>query len=687
MKLFFGTFMVFALCWPVVSSGEKYQWEFAGWYGGGAFPNVVYDPNVKDRVYLVSDVAGLYRSDTGGETWRLMTKGLTNYIGATLEIAPSDSNLIFSGMKHGLFVSRNAGKYWEKVESLPRDISFVRPHNYKSITIANSDSERLCVGTAKGHIFCSKNGGQSWTKLNLREESIPEDAPIAVLHYDERSNGLWIAHEKGLSHYDFHSKKIETILERAAGVNDLVVNKLGMYVAGGDRVLSSFDGGDSWKASTPFPQGEVFRLDVSKGRQIYAAVNYGWRGRLYLSRDQGRTWEEIGLDKTGDLEGNPTRIWANRFGKVASIKMNPFNHNELFETDWWGVWKSRDGGLSMQEKIQGAPNAVGSDIHFSSNGVLYVATMDNGLLKSQDHGNRYTALFPKHGHHAEINGHVWQVVSSEAGKHIVATSSPWGKKISQVIISNDGGETFDIVRRGLPATRSKKNTMWHEGYPRALAADPTDRFRLYLGIDGDDHGGFFISQDRGKSWKLSAGQPDSRRIYNGLAVDPTDPRRIVWGANGKGGGVYITEDRGKTWAHVFKKMKWVFDVAIDAQGIIYAVGDHRGAAIYRSGDSGKTWTRLHSFPEGRAAQAFAIDPNNPARLALSAVHWGGDGPGAMYYSQDYGKHWVDVTGDLPVGSGASSATFDPTGKFLFVNLYAASIWKLDLSPFMMNSPS
>ena len=509
--------------------------------------------------------------------------------------------------------------------------------------------------------------------------TLPEGESIRALSFDEENNGLWIAHRNGLSRYDFNSKDTQEILKMDRGANDLVVNLDGIFVGGGQRVFSSFDQGKSWNVSKKFAVGEVFRIEISKDRKVYAAVNQGWRGRLYVSPDQGQSWQEISGKKLVDLFGNPTRAWANPFGKIASIKINPFDDQELIETDWWGVWKSVDGGQSVEEIITGAPNAVGSDIHFSENGELYAATMDNGLLKSQDNGKQYEALFPKHGYRSNINGHVWRVTSSTGGRHIIATSSPWGQKINQIIVSNDGGNSFDIVQEGLPLARPQKNTMWHEGFPRALAIDPTDPSRVYLGIDGDDGGGLFISNDGGKSWGKSSGQPRSLRIYNGLAVDPTDSSRIVWGACGKGGGVYISKDRGKTWKHTFDKMKWVFDVFIDLNGVIYALGDSNGAAIFKSEDRGQTWIHLQLFPKGGAAEAFAIDPRNPNRLALSTVHWGGNAPGGVYLSQNKGNKWLDLTGDLPIGSGASSITFAPDGKFLFANLYAGSIWKLNIS--------
>ena len=46
-------------CTTALAAGAS--WEFAGWYGGGCYPNLVLDPHTKGRVYLASDVAGIFR--------------------------------------------------------------------------------------------------------------------------------------------------------------------------------------------------------------------------------------------------------------------------------------------------------------------------------------------------------------------------------------------------------------------------------------------------------------------------------------------------------------------------------------------------------------------------------------------------------------------------------------------------
>src|SRR6185295_7816959 len=107
----------------------------------------------------------------------------------------------------------------------------------------------------------------------------------------------------------------------------------------------------------------------------------------------------------------------------------------------------------------------------------------------------------------DMNGHIWRVLL--LGEKILATSSPWGADFNQVILSQDKGATFQKIRQGLPPQRSVMNTVWQHGYARALAAHPDRPDTIYLGIDGDDYGGFFVSTDGGRSWTRPTQQPGS----------------------------------------------------------------------------------------------------------------------------------------------------------------------------------
>jgi hypothetical protein len=77
--------------------------------------------------------------------------------------------------------------------------------------------------------------------------------------------------------------------------------------------------------------------------------------------------------------------------------------------------------------------------------------MDNGLTVSSDGGKSYRPLFPAQGYRPDVNGHVWRVLTfGEKDETIIATSSPWGQDINQIILSADGGRNFELIRNACP---------------------------------------------------------------------------------------------------------------------------------------------------------------------------------------------------------------------------------------------
>ena len=198
----------------------------------------------------------------------------------------------------------------------------------------------------------------------------------------------------------------------------------------------------------------------ARALKIYAAANHNWVGKILVTADKGITWVTMVTTITPDLIANPTDVWNDMNNKITFFKMNPFDPKVMFRGTNWGLFRSNNIGINWFEKIKGAPNTVGSDIKFIGND-LFVATMDNGLLKSLDQGATYKTVFPLNKPQAPLAGHVWRVVAPSTNK-IVATMSPWNEKVNQVIHSTDGGVTFTIVRSGLPLTRPKVNTMWGE---------------------------------------------------------------------------------------------------------------------------------------------------------------------------------------------------------------------------------
>ncbi len=665
---------------PAVSEAS---WQFAGWYGGGAYPSVVPDTKVNGRFYLLSDVAGLWRSDDRGTKWNFITRGVDNLHTAVLAIAPSNNNVLYTGTKGGVHKSSDAGATWAALAGTKGVVTFKRPDNYRSIAVHHTDSNRVYAGTNTGWVYTSSNGS-TWAKVG----SYPfgSATPISALHLSNDNSTLIAASPLGLARCNPSTGTWTRMLTGTKAYDMMGVTYAGVetvYVTAGNKIAYSSDKGVSWSYTGTIPTGSAFRLYAktdASGTRIFVGSQVNWSGDAYLSTNKGATWTNIERGVVHDTLGNPSRVWTKGLQKPLSVAIDPFNSNVLYWTDWWGVFRSDDGGLTWQERIKGAPNTVATDVVIGPTGSVYVGSMDNGLMKSNDAGVSYTALAPKSGlSSSSYTGHFWRVlVLGTTGQRVITTSSPWDVSVNQIAISNDGGASFAFVKAGLPATRPVVNTVWDKGYARAIAVDPKNDNKIYLGIDGDDGGGLYVSSNGGTSWTRSSGQPASRRIYNGLAVDPVTTTRLYWATVGNGGGVYRSENSGASWTKVFSGSAYVFDLAVSREGVVYAAADTGGPVLYVSKDRGTTWQLMKKFAGTGTCEAITVDPLNSKQIAVSTVKWDDYANNKIYLSKDGGVTWNDVSSDLPNGSGAAHMAFSRDGKFLYVSRYAGSVYRMPL---------
>ena len=415
---------------------------------------------------------------------------------------------------------------------------------------------------------------------------------------------------------------------------------------GADGVWKSTDKGKTWAKSSEgikSPAREV-AISPANAQDVYAIATGGWDGHFYASHDGGKTWTESSK-LANDADANPTE--AGGLSSPTNLCINPVNPQELFMSANWRPAISADGGRTWSESDRGADITCFMDIRFQGTRV-YGSAMDEGTLVSEDNGKHWKQLWPRK-YDTQISGHIWQhAITDNNGKdRIIAACSPWDASFpNRVIVSEDGGTTFKIARAGLPDYRPTANTMWGLSYPRGLAVDRTNPKVAYLGMDGDatdgkSGGGIFKSTDGGYTWQQLAHQPGSRRCFFGLSIDPTDSKRLYWGACGTDGGVWRSEDGGESWQHVFKNGAWVFNVMVTPNGDVYCAETN----VWRSTDHGKTWKQLTHFT-GTTVVGLEADPRDPKTLWVSRLVWGDDAIGGVHKTTDGGVTWQDITGNL-----------------------------------------
>jgi photosystem II stability/assembly factor-like uncharacterized protein len=152
-------------------------------------------------------------------------------------------------------------------------------------------------------------------------------------------------------------------------------------------------------------------------------------------------------------------------------------------------------------------------------------------------------------------------------------------------------------------------------------------------------GAILLSMSPGGQQTGSTERPYVGGDLHSLAVDPTDPDKVVVG--GHDGGA-VSNDGGKTWWQASglegaDPMGWV--ISPDDPQKMY-VGGHPG--FYRSEDGGKSFSQDNSDLPGTDVHGLGMDPQNPDTLYAYIVDYG------IYRSPVAGESWEPVSSEAGI---------------------------------------
>lgn len=128
--------------------------------------------------------------------------------------------------------------------------------------------------------------------------------------------------------------------------------------------------------------------------------------------------------------------------------------------------------------------------------------------------------------------------------------------------------------------------------------------------------------------------------FHALAFSPDDPNVVFFGHHH---GIMRSDDGGRTWSALVQR------AGFDAMGMAVSHGNSR--QIYLAGhnvfqtspDGGKSWQPVeHNLP-GTDIHAFAMSPDDPARLYAFVVGHG------FFQSADGGRQWQPLPNQPPGG--------------------------------------
>jgi photosystem II stability/assembly factor-like uncharacterized protein len=334
-------------------------------------------------------------------------------------------------------------------------------------------------------------------------------------------------------------------------------------------------------------------------------------------------------------------------GRVSRACGVPGDPNTYYAaTASGGVWKSTDGGLTWEPIFDDQPvSSIGSiAVAPSDPNVIYVGSGEanirgnvaagNGIYKSTDAGKTWTHVWRQEG---QIGTMVVHPTNPEIAYAAVLGRAFGPNPERGVYRTTDGGKTWQQVL--------KKNA---DTGASDVALDPSNPRILFAGLwearrypwdlkSGGPGSGLYVSRDGGDTWTELRGKglPDGIWGKVGVAVAPSDGRRVYALIEAEQGGLFRSDDGGETWTRAsgyrgLRQRAWYYStLTVDPRNpdVVW----FPQVPMLKTIDGGKTISFVKGMQHGDHHDLW-IDPKNPKRMI-------GANDGGVTITNDGGEHW------------------------------------------------
>jgi photosystem II stability/assembly factor-like uncharacterized protein len=705
---------------------SEFKWRLVGPSSpAGRVWQVVGDENNPRTFYVCTAGGGLWKSTDNGTTLIPIFDNETSASTGAVAMARSNSNLVWVGTGEpantranswgdGVYKSNDSGKTWEHMGlGDSRQISAIVIHPTKPDTVYVAAMGYEWGRNSERGIFKTTDGGKSWSKI------------------------LYINDTTGFIDLQADPKNPEVLY--AAAWQRFRFGGGDMAESGPDSGLyKTSDGGRKWtKLSNGLPQEDKGKITIAVARNnpkiVYAAILTGEpagggkrtidTGGIFRSSDAGKSWQRMNptmtsyyYDRINVDPGDDNRIWMPVFDLMVStdggktlVKANMKHvHNDLH-----GIWIDPndnqhiliggDGGVNVSYNRgatwQQAVLPIGQfyEVAVDNQDPYYVygGMQDTGhwLGPSQTYDNEGITNYD--WIKLRFNGDGMSIHADPTDPNVIYMVQEFGNFSRLDLRTWDRKELMPIAdeakKRGLHPFR-------YDWTPPMIISQH-DTQVLYLGSNY-----LFKFTNRGEKWEVISpdltAQQDrelkgNKKDYTGyhsygalfsIAESPLDPKVIWTGADD--GPIFVTRDGGSSWTDVtanFPASAPTYAVVgeIEAsrfdKGIAYVAydahtrEDHK-PYLYATNDYGKTWSNITGdLPAGGSSYVIREDPVNP-NLLFAGTEFG------VYLTLDRGVHWVQLKNNLPT-VGVRAMVIQPREHELVVGTFGRAIWITDIAPF------
>lgn len=615
---------------------------------GGRIADVEVHPRDRSTWYVAVGSGGVWKTTNAGVTWTPVFDQQPSFSIGEITLDPQNPEVVWVGTgenvsgRHvawgdGVYRSRDGGRSWAQA-GLPKSEHIGRilvDPRASDIVLVAAEGPLWSSGGERG-VYRTTDGGATWTR---------------VLHIDE---------DTGVTDLEFDPSNPDVVYAAAYQRRRHVHG----FLAGGPQsgIHKSTDGGKTWRqVTTGLPAEHMGKIGLAVTPAdpdlVYATIeaNADERG-FYRSTDKGESWEK----RNSYLSGGTGPHY------YQEIEASPTNPDLVYQMDVF-LKVTRDGGNTF------ATLESGRDKH-SDNHALWIDPNDGRHLIVGTDGGLYETW-----DEARTFRHFPNLPIAQFYKVALSNKTPFYDVLAGAQdLGTLHGPSRTLHRDGI------RNQDWYtplgaDGY--GVAFDPRDPDLLYLMYQE----GYLYRRDRRSEESISIRpqpadtDPPERWNWDApLLVSSHDPQRIYYASQ----RLWRSDDRGNSWRPVsgdltqglnryeqrFLGRVWSVDALHDTgamskystitsiaesplDGNVLAVGTDDGL-VQVSTDGGQTWTKAAAIP-GLPARAFVNDVEaslvGPTTLYVAAdAHKDGDYSPYLFVSDDLGRTWRSIAGDLPL---------------------------------------
>lgn len=581
----------------------------------------------------------------------------------SIAVDPADPRRVYAGTFHsGLFVSTDRGRRWQQLGGA----GGISKTKVGSIEIAPSAPNLVYLNHLEGGGGSrSDDSGLHWARIrpgNFGQVNAfaahPQDASVVYAGigtsdsiHSPLEDGVYVSRDRGATWQQLLKERAIFDLEIAPS------RPATMYAAGPFGVMRSEDAGATWiDARSGLGEGGVVQIlvDPRDPLVVYARHGIPFPGMgVYRTVDGGRQWqpavrqaEALAISGTGSL------VYAMDFGHL----LRSSNRGQTWE---------RVGDRLAGQMVPALAVDPSDDRR------LYAGVRGQGVVSSADGGSTWE----------RPETHFLGDLSVALAVHPRNKDAVYvGHGDGRLSVTADGGGSWRELTRIGPSAQDQVTSI-------AIAAGERDV------LFASNRNGVHRSRDGGLTW--TSVSPGADRSIITLALDPTDPRRVLAGTGSnrpygtyQGSGMYLSTDGGDTWSKAGGLPSMPIPAIVFSRSrpsVVYAAA--LGGGVYISTNGGASWTPTGGELQDRRGQrnpwayALAVDPTDPSVVYAGSQRYYGDPQfqtfgrlqvkDGLWRSTDGGRTWQLLRQDVWV----ENIVVDPVRPgHVYFSEHSWSIW-------------